>query len=118
MGGKNFIGSFSYNVKDSEIIDECTRIAKQDGISFSEFIVACLKEQVIQKKVVGQNNPLNISYGKLEEKPFQSDLTAWFDHVDSVNKHQELNKLKGQALALCKRVDKRSMELYRSGIKS
>lgn len=111
MGGKNFIGSFSYNVKDSETIDECMKIAKQDGISFSEFIVACLKEQVNQKKVIGCASPINVSYGKHEEKPLQLDLDGWLGHVGQVQEQVELSKLKGQFATVCQVIDRRSMDL-------
>lgn len=91
----------------------CDKERKSVSLKIAEML-----EEELEKKALGGQNPINISYGKQQEKPFQSDLTAWFGHVDTVNEHQELNKLKGQALALCKRVDKRSMELYRNGIKS
>lgn len=89
MGGKNFVGSFSYNVKDSEIIDECTKMAKQDGISFSEFVVACLKEQVAQKKATASEvmslDAINIICRRQEDKPIQLDLTQW---IDTVHQHK------------------------------
>jgi hypothetical protein len=100
-----------------DILKEIKELCEKERKSLSEKINELFIEE-LEKKVVGCKNPLNVSYNQQEEKPFQSDLIAWFDHVDTVNEHQELNKLKGQALALCKRVDKRSMELYRNGIKS
>ena len=120
MKGKNSVSSFSYNEKDSEIIDECIRMARMDGISFSEFIVACLKEQVSRKKAIGEANPINISYGNEIKKHFprQLNLNEWLDHISIIQEPKELNKLKGQALELARRVDRRSMELYRKGIRS
>jgi len=61
---------------------------------FSEFEELCKEENIypshklqklmigeLEKKVVGNPNPLNVSYGKAEEKPLQTDLTQWIDQV-------------------------------------
>lgn len=111
MGGKNFVQSFSYNLKDAEIIDECIRIARQDGVSFSEFVVSLLKEESKRKKAVGDQTPINISYGIHKEKPLQLDLDGWLGHVGQVQEQVELNKLKGQFARVCHVIDRRSMDL-------
>jgi|SRR5262245_17270508 len=80
MGGKNFVGSFSYHVSDSEVIDECMKLAKTDGISFSEFVVACLKEQVRKKGVGDKPNAIGVLYNLYDnetKKSSQSDLREW-----------------------------------------
>lgn len=123
MGGKNFIGSFSYNVKDSEIVDECTRIAKQDGISFSEFVVACLKEQIAQKKVRGSPNPLNVYYGKPEEKPSHNNnnldtptLDQWISKLKDMEDIREIASIQGHHNRVVEKCKIRINQLKAKGI--
>lgn len=93
MGGKNFIGSFSYNIEEAEIIDECIKMAKEDGISFSEFIVSLLKEQT-RKKIVGPSeNPIGVLYNIYnveKQKPLQSDLRDWLPRNEAIKKASKM----------------------------
>jgi len=117
MVSKSFVQSFSYPASDVAIVEAAERLAKSDNVPFSQLILRLLKEEVRQKNVIGGCNPINIGYGNEPKKYFQSDLTIWFKHIDEVESQQELQLLKGQVSALGKKVDKRSMELYKNGIR-
>lgn len=114
---KHAITSFSYPLKEIDIVEEAEKLAKEDGKSLSQLILRLLKEEITQKKVRGSPNPLNISYNMQEEKPLQLELDRWMQHVSELDNHQQLSTLKGRMLAITKQIDRRSMELYRSGIK-
>ena len=86
----------------------------EQKISVSEG-VRQLVEQALEKNVESDLNPLNLSYNKQENKPLQTDLIQWFSHVDQTTEQNELNKIKGQALEIVRRSDKRSMELRMNG---
>jgi len=117
MGGRNIIGSFSYNVKDMETVEQAEKMAKADGISFSEFVVALLKEEVHRKKVVGQGsepNSLNlrtmldpgITYVTEKQKRFEyPTLDQWIEKIKTLNSPQEIGRLQGyhhKAKEICK----------------
>lgn len=114
---KHAITSFSYPLKEIDIVEEAEKLAKTDGKSLSQLILRLLKEEISQKKVKGSPNPLNISYGIAEEKPLQLNLEHWIDHVAQVQEHRELNRMKGIAQEIVRRTDKRSIELRKMGIK-
>jgi len=46
MGGRNLIGSFSYNLKDLDTIESVEKEAAKLNISFSEYVVRTLKAAV------------------------------------------------------------------------
>lgn len=110
MVSKSFVQSFSYQVGDAETVEAAARLAKTDNVSFSQLILRLLKEEV-QKNQVGEYTPISIIYGTNPNKSCQTDLMEWFSHVDQITEQNELNKIKGQALEIVRRSDKRSMEL-------
>lgn len=85
--------------------------------SVSEKIDEMITE-TLEKKVMGSQNPINVSYGEEQEKPLQLDLTQWIDHVEQVQEQKELSRLMGVTQALSKCINKRSKDLYLQGIKS
>jgi hypothetical protein len=114
------IQTFSYPANKAEIIEKATKMARADGISFSEFLISLVEEEV-RKKAVGLENPIGFLYNiynNHKQKPLQTDLTQWLEHVDTVNNHQELNIILGQASAILNKVNKRSMELRKLGIRT
>lgn len=97
-------------------LDEFALLCREKGISVSEGMRQ-LVEQELEKNAIGESNPIRIRYGLEENKPFQTDLTPWLEHVDTVTEQNELNKIKGQALEIARRSDKRSMELRFNDLK-
>jgi hypothetical protein len=47
---KSLVTGFSYSIDDISVIDEIDKIAKEDGVSFSQVVMQQLKELVHQKK--------------------------------------------------------------------
>jgi hypothetical protein len=116
--------------KRKEYSERVTKTLNFESRVYSDFEKLCTEERTypshrlqelmvgeLEKKGVGAMDPLNIRYHKQEEKPLQTDLTQWLDIVAQVQGQKELSKLKSQAMSICSRVDKRSMELYWQGIK-
>lgn len=95
-----------------DFTDLCDRERKSISLKFSEML-----EEELQKNVIGECNPIRISYGEEQEKPFQTDLTPWLERVNTIESQKELLVLKGQGSTLMKRVDQRSKELYLQGIR-
>lgn len=50
MVSRSMVSTFSYNVKDADIIREAEVMAKQDGRSFSELVIRLIKEEVQKKE--------------------------------------------------------------------
>ena len=85
MVSRRMIQTFSYPADKVEIIEKVTKMARQDGISFSEYVFALLEAEA-RKKVEGSESPINVFYGIPENKPLQTDLTQWIQTVhDSKN---------------------------------
>jgi hypothetical protein len=84
----------------------CDRERKSYSFKLNE-----LMEDELEKNAIGVCNPIKIRYGKEQHKPIQTELIAWFSVVDTTTEQNELNKIKGQALEIARRTDKRSMEL-------
>ena len=40
--------------------------------------------EVIEKKALGDQTPINISYGKEQDKPSQSDIRQWLPREDAI----------------------------------
>ena len=101
---------------------EFSELCKEQEVSVSEGL-RNLIEKELEKKALGASreaNPCNISYitNITESKNyFQSDLMQWVSHVDEVTEQNELNRIKGQALEIARRTDKRSMELRFNDLK-
>lgn len=96
-----------------DFIDLCDKERKSVAYKFDEMIAAEL-----QKNALGDQTPISIRYGEPQNKPsFQTNLTSWISYVDTVGSQQELSTLKGQAQIIARRIDQRSMILYKQGIK-
>ena len=105
---------------EMNVYEEFQDLCKKEEISVSKRLQDIMVEE-IQKNALGSHNPIGVLYNLYNNKPnksCQSDLTQWFDHVSNITNQQELLIIKGQASALCGAADKRSMELYRKGIKT
>jgi hypothetical protein len=120
MTSKSIVGSFSYHVRDMEIVEQAEKMAAADGISFSEFLLSLLKEEVHRKKVIGGNGCEpdslglsrlsmqlgNIMYSTNKDKPsFQSLITQWTEKVKNMHNPQEIGAHYGyhkRMLEICK----------------
>lgn len=46
--------------------------------------IAEMLEEELEKKALGESNPIRISYGTEKEKPSQSDIRIWLSRDDAV----------------------------------
>jgi hypothetical protein len=88
---KHAITSFSYPLKEIDIVEEAEKLAKTDGKSLSQLILRLLKEEISQKKVKGSPNPLNIYSLVPEEKPFPGTLDQWIKRTDAIQLIKEVD---------------------------
>jgi len=105
MGGFNAIQSFSYNMKDREYIVRAEQAAKDLGLSFSQYMVRCIKADIgelPQKKVLGPVNPnTNESNQESADEGYKgipainSDRRDILDYVKQVTEIGELGKIQG-----------------------
>src|SRR5262245_21501389 len=104
MASKSMVQTFSYPVNKAEMIEKAAKIAKADGVSFSEFLVSLVEEEV-RKKVKGEEspNPLNLpssnnTYVLNPKKSLESEnmsLDQWVNKVKTIHSLPELGKIKG-----------------------
>lgn len=98
---KSLVTGFSYSIDDVSVIDEIDKIAKEDGVSFSQVVMRQLKELVHQKKafeaaakgenisvtILGYNHALAEQEQQQEQSPRQEHksnlvktLDSWIDN--------------------------------------
>lgn len=106
MGGFNAIETFSYNMRDREVIVKAQKIAEQLDMSFSAYVVKCLKaindEGGSQKKEEGTNRspiPMISSKEENEEVEYiptiESERVDIYNFVKSRTDTRELGKIEG-----------------------
>lgn len=108
MGGNHIIHSFSYHIDERAMIKRAEDIAHDMGISFSEYVVRCMKasdpvvgEGGSQKKEVGQGasqGPTNIEGNDTHEfkgKPEvdTNDIYSINQYINSIDDASTLRRL-------------------------
>jgi hypothetical protein len=107
-------------ILEKDRMNEYKELLRERGFNLSEGIRKLIETQ-LQKNVEGSEIPIlsngQTEYNQVEQKPFECGLLLWYEHITKIDSQQELNIIKGQAVTLSKKVDLRSMELYKQGIK-
>lgn len=92
MVSKSIIQTFSYPISKAEMIEEATKMAKADGVSFSVFIISLL-EQEVRKKAEGSENPIGVLYNiynNPKQKGLQSDIRNFMRRNDIIKIAKDL----------------------------
>lgn len=74
-----------------------------------------LLEEFLEKNAERPTNPLNLQYSK--EQPIQTDLLSFMEQIPRIQEQKTLNKMLGQCQAIKAIINKRSMELYKQGVR-
>lgn len=66
-----------------DVLNEIKELCRKERKTLSEKINELFIEE-LEKKAVGETNPLGISYGRQEEKPSLGTLDAWIRRTDAI----------------------------------